>query len=362
MEVAPQTIIVPRLQPPPPDCDEIPLKQFNENNQPSAQADSAASVKSSSSQCSTTVVEIPSEAVFLKDFESNPASLLTLPQQALRLVAYLLFAFFLLANALNFTNSRMPHPSINPPLPDLGFDLTPKFDIEPLTNVCVGILNGLNIFTVYKLFLHSYGSPLLPIFSPRVLEHPLGKFLLCPPQLDLHPQKWLEHLIRFAATYATMLYLRCVIITVTVLPATDNHCQNPIPIESWWHNVFLTIVTMGGGSIHCGDLLFSGHMTIIAASTLSIVFYGRHISRLFPVVALTVFAASWFTIISSRSHYTDDIVVAATFTTLFYAIFWMGGENPEPARLQSIRGAPLWLQCILAPMRGYRYLKQKKQP
>eukprot|EP00388_Colpodella_angusta_P044878 GDKK01064263.1.p1 GENE.GDKK01064263.1~~GDKK01064263.1.p1 ORF type:complete len:362 (+),score=8.28 GDKK01064263.1:63-1148(+) len=339
------------------DSDEVPLKQFNENNNSVTQPH----LQSSSASTTTTVIEMPSETMFLKDFEFNPASLLTLPQQAIRLVLYLIVGFFLLANALNFTNSRMPPPGLNPPLPDLGFDITPKWNIEPLTNVCVGILNALNIFTVYKLFLHSYGSPLLPIFPAQVLENPLGKFLLCPPQLDVHPQKWLEHFIRFAATYATVLYVRCIVITVTVLPATDNHCQTPVPIDSWWGNVFLTIVTMGGGSIHCGDLLFSGHMTIICASALSIVFYGRYISKIFPIVALATFAASWFTILSSRSHYTDDIVVAAGFTTLFYAVFWMGGENPEPGRMHSIRGAPLWLQCILAPISGYRYLTQTKQ-
>lgn len=292
-----------------------------------------------------------------KVFDFNPRSLLSLPQQAIRSVGYLLVGFFLLANALNYTNGRMPDPERHPTLPDVGFDITPKYDIEHLTNVCVAILNVLNIFTVYKYILYYLGKPILPIFPARLLENPIGKFLLCPPQIDVHPQMFLEQFLRWSTTYATMLYVRCVVITVTVLPATDNHCKNPVPIEDWWHNVMLTMVTMGGGSIHCGDLLFSGHMTIITVSALSIMCYGGRICKLFPYAAALPYLASWFTIVSSRSHYTDDIVVATLFSGLFYAVIWMGGENPEPSKLQSVRGAPFCLQCIFSPLEAFRYFR-----
>lgn len=315
---------------------------------------------SAASEGATVVNVFDDDSILVKSFDINPSFLISLPQQAIRAIVFLLVGFFILANALNYTNGRMPSPSTHPTLPDIGFDITPKYDIEYLTNVCVGVLNVLTIFTVYKLILFWLERPLLPIFPTILLENSLGKFLLCPPEADIHRLKFLEAFIRWAATYGSMLYVRSIVITVTVLPATDNHCKNPIPIENWWQNVMMTMLTLGGGSIHCGDLLFSGHMTIITVSTLSTICYGRFVCRLFPYAALVPYFASWFTIVSSRSHYTDDIVVATALTGLIYAVLWMGGESPEPSALQSIRGAPLWLQCVLAPVSGYRYLRGKR--
>lgn len=180
---------------------------------------------------------------------------------ALRLVPYCLIAFFLLANALNFTHERMLNPRNERPLPDLSEDIFPKIEsFETGTNIIVWIQNIGAFITVWKLYLIGRGArapqigrQLLGSRFEFIVNNPLSRFILLPPmtiraRVLAHQRNkvWFEAFFRYFATYGTLLYIRSVVIVVTVLPATDNHCQNPEEITSWWGNVFMTVVTFGG--------------------------------------------------------------------------------------------------------------------
>lgn len=144
--------------------------------------------------------------------------------------------------------------------------------------------------------------------------------------------------IRYWCAFAVMSITRSFVIVATVLPATNNHCQDPRPIPNRWFNAFLAVVTFGSGSIHCGDLLFSGHMSTIFTAFVSIWSYSRYVNWTFRYICTVCLVLSWYTILSSRSHYTDDIAIA------MYCGLFTYMSIPHDTR----RGAPSWIQMFLS--------------
>ncbi|ORC91952.1 putative phosphatidylcholine:ceramide cholinephosphotransferase 2 [Trypanosoma theileri] len=252
---------------------------------------------------------------------------LPLTTQVLRLIPVFLACVILLAVALIITNGRMPDPKIVRPLPDIGFEIFPKVGwLEKLTDACIALLNVLSVVILFKLYLlHRKDAGMedlhLPFKVPFVSRFVFGVWssgiVDKMPYRDVH----LIACVRFLASYSIMLIFRALVIIMTSYPATDNHCQNPVPITNPLKNIFLTVVTLGSGSIHCGDLMFSGHTIIITLNLMIQWTYGPLIHWLFRPVACIIVPFSFYCIIASRSHYTDDILVAfyATITT-FLAI------------------------------------------
>ncbi|KAH9601395.1 Sphingomyelin synthase-like domain [Trypanosoma melophagium] len=248
---------------------------------------------------------------------------LPLTTQVLRLIPVFLLCVILLAVALIITNGRMPDPKIVRPLPDIGFEIFPKVAwLEKITDVCIGALNALSVVILFKLYLlhrQDVGEEEIrlpfqvPFLSRFVFGVWDGGIVGGIPHRDVH----LIALVRFLTTYSIMLIFRAQVIVMTSYPATDNQCQNPVPITNPFKNVVLTVVTLGSGSIHCGDLMFSGHTIIITLNLMVQWTYGPMIHWIFRPVSITIVPFSLYCIIASRSHYTDDILVAfyATITT-----------------------------------------------
>jgi len=293
----------------------------------------------------------------------------------LRLIPYCLIGFFLLANALNITHTRMLDPRNERPLPDLSEDIFPKIEgLAKGTDICVWIQNIGSLLVVWKLYLVGRGSrapqigrQLLGTRFEILVNNPISRFILLPPmtiraRVLAHERNkiWYESLCRYFATYGTLLFIRSVVIVVTVLPATDNHCQQPQEITNWWGNVFMTVITFGGSSIHCGDLLFSGHMTIITIGMLSVWEYGPIVSKLLRPIAALTWLASWFTILISRSHYTDDVIIAFVLTFLMFHLYrrtaLVNREGSTPCRL--VRTVPRWMYCVLSPAYGAHCIRR----
>jgi shingomyelin synthase len=280
-------------------------------------------------------------------FNGAPLPLLT---QALRYPVVLLITVFILAIALNVTTERMPDPAKERPLPDMGHELLPKVAaLEHVTDAILGIMNGLIIFMVFKLYLlhrHATGQADVVPMLPNVLQIPyLTNFIFgvwegskdgnSDPfgRKDCHYVAW----IRFWLVYSILTLFRAPVIMFTSMPATNNHCQNPPNLTNPIGNVFLTVATLGSGSIHCGDLMFSGHSVSATLAFISLATYGPMLWWIFRPLGFTLMAATWVTILSSRSHYTDDIVVAIYLTI---ATYWLVPHNTPI-------GAPLSLQTII---------------
>jgi hypothetical protein len=145
---------------------------------------------------------------------------------------------------------------------------------------------------------------------------------------------------RLFMTYALSILGRCVVNLATSLPPTNNKCRSEPPhiADGAW-NVALTLLSFGSGNIHCGDLLYSGHSICVAVTTCMCWTYGPLVSRLYRPISAALALSTVFTIVASRSHYTDDIIVAWMVTLGLFASI---GHHPY--------GLPRWAQWFLQPL------------
>ncbi|EPY31393.1 shingomyelin synthase [Strigomonas culicis] len=267
-----------------------------------------------------------------EDQKSLPSYMRPLPllTQLWRFLILFFISTFLLAGGLLVANARMPDPAKVRPLPDILFEVIPKVGaFESLTNVCIFLLNAMVVYVVSRMVLLErrergcadlkvpFDVPYLTTFCNRVLFTVFDSGLR-PYRLQ---SAYVVVAIRFLTVYSCMMVYRVFCITMTSYPATDNACQNPVKIEHPFRNMILTVVTLGSGAIHCGDLMFSGHTIILSLATCVLWDYGVYVHRWFfrVVGPLLLFAAFYF-IIASRSHYTDDIVVSAYSTVTTFML------------------------------------------
>lgn len=90
------------------------------------------------------------------------------------------------------------------------------------------------------------------------------------------------------------------------------------PPRSWYELLFRMDVTGG-----CGDLIFSGHVSISLSVLISLYLYGMY---LYPKIVYWVFISltscsyilMMLLIIASRKHYTVDVFIALYTTPLVY--------------------------------------------
>ncbi|EPY42803.1 phosphatidylcholine:ceramide cholinephosphotransferase 2 [Angomonas deanei] len=226
-------------------------------------------------------------------------------------------------------------------LPDIMFDFFPKVaSVESGTDIVIAILNISVIIVTFKVFLlerKERGCADLRVpFEVKYVSPFLNKVLFHVFDSGVRPfslkSAYLVAAIRFLTVYMCMMFYRTFCITMTTYPATDNHCQNPLEVDSALKNIFLTVVTLGSGAIHCGDLMFSGHTIILTIATCLLWEYGVFVHRFFfriygPVLLLI----SFYCIIASRSHYTDDILVSFHGTLMTFMLLH---HSPTGARWQ----------------------------
>jgi shingomyelin synthase len=250
--------------------------------------------------------------------------------QLLRFIPFLLLTVLILGAAIVVTNARMPDPKEVRPLPDFMLEWIPLCRaLESVTDIIIFLLNATTVVVAFKVFLlerHVHGLPLFTFLEciPKV-----GRFLnrvvfgVIDSGRRPHPLRGVYKImaIRFLTSYAVVMFFRAFVITATSYPATDNHCQHPQVIEHPVLNVILTLVTLGSGAIHCGDLMFSGHTMILCVSFMLVWEYSPYLHPwALRVWAGVLLPFSFYCILASRSHYTDDILVAAYCMIATYKI------------------------------------------
>lgn len=263
-----------------------------------------------------------------------------LRSQILRFIPCLFLSLWCLAGALVITNGRMPDPQEVRPLPDVLFELLPKVrEVEFVTDVVIFCLIVCTVFTMLKVYLlerkEKGHAPITISLHFQWLTNFVNRFFLSVIDSGKRPFPLSDccaiGLIRFLVSYTLVTLFRAIVIVFTSYPATDNHCQRPEPIENPLLNMVLTLVTLGGGAIHCGDLMYSGHTIILCLTTCMLWVYGRYLHsfalRLIPPLLVLL---SFYCIIASRSHYTDDILVSAYITIATFLVISHSKEGaPE---------------------------------
>lgn len=271
---------------------------------------------------------------------------LPLTTQVMRFVPFLLLTVMFMGVAILVANARMPDPQEVRPLPDLFLEWIPKVTLlESGTDIIIFLLNATTVMVGFKVFLLERHMNGLPSFTFLAGFPKIGSFLnrIVFGVLDSgrrpFPLKNVFSImtIRFLTSYAVVMVFRAFVIMGTSYPATDNHCQNPQVIEHPVLNVILTLVTLGSGAIHCGDLMFSGHTMILSLAFILAWDYSPFLHpwavRVWASVLLPI---SYYCILASRSHYTNDILVAMYVMIATYKII----EHAET-------GAPWQMQLLI---------------
>lgn len=182
--------------------------------------------------------------------------------------------------------------------------------------VCIALHTAATSFTLAR-GLAAYGrhpSPPLsdvlhdalpPLQQWRVLPevgHVIPVLALAAHILALTDQRSLDALRTFLWAHGTLMALRALSFTGTLLPDPSRSCHDSLFIGS------------------CHDLVFSGHAMILTLAGL----VHRHFFALPP----TLDAALWangagvlFMVVASRNHYTVDVVVAVVVTTAVFVAF-----------------------------------------
>jgi len=200
-------------------------------------------------------------------------------------VCYFLTMSTLLIFCMNFVHRRMPRNV--PPLPDMGHELIPKLEPEKLGD-----------FTMMSMVV---------------------TLIVC---LVLNRNRW-PIIIRFLITLGNLYILRIVSISVTSLPPTENHCRYEYKtIDNIYLNTLKGLLTLGGGNIHCGDLMFSGHTCMVTNIWMTFMtsYKKRYILKV-PITILMIL--TFYFIIATRSHYTGDIWIA------FWLTFFVFKSSPS---------------------------------
>ncbi|ESL10638.1 phosphatidylcholine:ceramide cholinephosphotransferase 2 [Trypanosoma rangeli SC58] len=276
-----------------------------------------------------------------------PSGPLPLKTQAIRFILVLFISIFILACALVVTNARMPDPKVARPLPDVLFELFPKIGwLENMTDVSIGLLNTMSALVLFKLYLlHRQSEELnelqlpfrIPFVSKFLLDVWEGRQDTGIERRDAHLIAW----IRFVTTYFIILLFRSLVVVMTSYPATDNHCQKPVKITNPVKNIILTVVTLGSGATHCGDLMFSGHTVSVTLGFMIQWVYGPMLHGIFRPVSVVLVLLSFYFIIASRSHYTDDVLVSFYATAVTFLALRHSPEG-APRQLQLLIG---WWPC-----------------
>lgn len=195
-------------------------------------------------------------------------------------LAYFLTNSVVLMFGMNFVHRRMPVSA--DPLPDLGHEMIPRLEPENLGDM---VMSSLIVSFVIAILLNKKRWPMIT---------------------------------RFLLTLGNLYILRVVTILVTSLPATENHCRtNYLKIDNIYWNTLKGLLTLGGGNIHCGDLMFSGHTCMVTNIWITFMInYKKH--NFVRLVITILMLVTFYFIIATRSHYTADIWIAFWLTVFVH--------------------------------------------
>lgn len=132
-----------------------------------------------------------------------------------------------------------------------------------------------------------------------------GIFIHAGTQIEWERYRIFE---RWMFTYASVLWIRTISFTVTVIPDPDGACLSHV--KNGKIDLLLPIRYALGQSYVCGDLIISGHV----AATLSIVCAVRTVGA--KVTSIINFLWISFSVLITKMHYTVDVILAVILVIL----------------------------------------------
>lgn len=111
-------------------------------------------------------------------------------------------------------------------------------------------------------------------------------------------------------------FLRCFCFFVTTLPSPRYQCVLQYPSGNWTNYISLGIKMITGDVAACTDNIFSGHTSVVIICLLTFHLYQSNVWIIVGAYLLAI--ATIFTIISTRLHYSVDVLVGIIVASSFY--------------------------------------------
>lgn len=144
------------------------------------------------------------------------------------------------------------------------------------------------------------------------------------PYIIKRPYLTTDIIFTMMKTYILATILRCISFIFTMLPSPSDQCNlNSTEYKPPTVSEIFTRFDMFNG---CGDLIFSGHTTVIMVISLTIIYYlkdifTKRVENILKIFILFYTIGFFLIIIIARNHYTVDVVVAIyTVTLCFYIV------------------------------------------
>lgn len=116
-------------------------------------------------------------------------------------------------------------------------------------------------------------------------------------------------LYNFIIIFAFIQIVRALLFSLTLLPDSSNNC------------------TFGLFSGSCNDLLFSGHISVVLLIILFVNKYKLFNSKFIKNILILIFILMSLFILSSRNHYSIDIITALIITYIIYHFYFLSGKK-----------------------------------
>ncbi len=113
----------------------------------------------------------------------------------------------------------------------------------------------------------------------------------------------------FIILLALIQLIRSLLFSLTLLPDSSNKCTFSIMVGS------------------CNDLLFSGHISGALLILLFVYKYQLFKSKMMKHILIALFILMNIFILSSRNHYSIDIIIGIIVTYVIYTFYFLRGEK-----------------------------------
>lgn len=201
---------------------------------------------------------------------------------------------------------------------------------------------------------------LLPVVwpAPAVVETLLGVYVVVIFYLIYGSSHRWTIAPRFCFIYGALNLTRAFTLSLTSMPDPSPRCAVRLPLEGRPHALLCGLrMLLPVGTVTCGDLMFSGHTVVFVLVT---IFWHRYHATIEvgPATLLLRSPRAWVQfglrfalwpvtlvavtlIISSRLHYTVDVVIAVLITLLEVYTYYADLAAPTPTWLvRTVEGLP----------------------
>lgn len=150
------------------------------------------------------------------------------------------------------------------------------------------------------------------------------------------PKQRTKRLSKFITVLATLYLIRCFTIIATIMPNPDQTCMPDHRLfANWFYGGFLILT---GQSKTCSDEVFSGHTINVLTCIAIWVIYNKGaivyiLSSLYALITLIV-------IITTRYHYTVDVIVGFIITLLVHIICYRREIQEKFGRASLVKKTP----------------------